>query len=608
MNYGIEQLKKLEAFSDIDRHVASYLASAGCSDSPLFFLIVMLLSRCIERGDVCLSLDRIAGRNLSWLSAEDPDSAKLYSEILVPGVEEIAACIKKSGAAGIPGERLPLLLDGNRLYFHRYMTYEDELASMVAAMCTDNADLPEDNKLNMLFSGYFPHFPGVPDMQAASAAVSLKKRLSVISGGPGTGKTSAVVKIIELITEARRLSGLETKIALTAPTGKAAAKLALSANTLHPSPGMARLESFTIHRLLGYSWNYGFRHNRENPVDFDVVVADECSMADLQLMHSFFSALKPGSRLILLGDRDQLASVEGGAVFGDICGSGSTAYSHGMAKWCSMLTGYQYESVKAKSAAIGDSLTFLTRNWRFGAESGIGKLASAVKSGSEDDVMRILSSGGFSDLEFLPSPDTAALSKIIEQAAQRYITANSSPYRSVSEFTGSFCILTATRKGNSGMEKMNRTAERVLAAMGVIDPSVPFYEGRPVMVTGNDYPLQLFNGDIGVVDRSESGDAAVFTSSDGTVRSIRCSRLPVHETAFAMTVHKSQGSEFDEVLVVLPDAWSPVMSRELLYTAVTRGRKKVTVAGNESVIRKMVNTRLERMSGLKQKLHDTTME
>ena len=442
----------------------------------------------------------------------------------------------------------------------------------------------------------------------ALTRLSLRKRLSVISGGPGTGKTSTVVKILSLITDARRLAGLETKVALTAPTGKAAAKLALSANAWYAGQSMPNAESFTIHRLLGYSWNSGFRHNRDNPVDYDVVVADECSMADLQLMHSFLSALKPGSRLILLGDRDQLASVEGGAVFGDICGGGTTGYSSGMAAWCSMITGVKFVAARGKGAAIRDSLTFLTRNWRFGAESGIGILAAAVNSGSCDEVMRILLSGEFTDLEFIPSSENAVVSRVIEQAADRYITSQDSPFMSVSGFTGSFCILTATRKGNAGMEKMNRTAERVLERKEVIDPSAAFYEGRPVMVTGNDYSLQLFNGDIGIVDRSASGEVAVFTASDGTTRSIRCSRLPVHETAFAMTVHKSQGSEFDEVLVVLPDVWSPVMSRELLYTAVTRGRKKVTVAGSESVIRKMVNTGLERMSGLKQKVHGEVVE
>jgi len=603
VNYGIEQLKKLQAFSDIDRHTASYLASIDGYDSPLFFLVVMLLSRCIEKGDVCLSLERIAGRNLSWLSVEDPDNAKLYEDLTIPGVEQLVSCIKKSSAAGDEGDRLPVILAGNRLYFHRYMVCEDELAAMVSSMCADTDDLPAEDKLAPLFSKYFAAADRGPDMQAASAAVSLRKRFSVISGGPGTGKTSTVVKILALITESRRLSGLDTKVALTAPTGKAAAKLALSANAWQADAGMPPAESFTIHRLLGYSWNSGFRHNRDNPVDYDVVVADECSMADLQLMHSFLSALKPGSRLILLGDRDQLASVEGGAVFGDICGGGTTGYSSGMAAWCSMLTGVPFTAGKVKGPAIRDSLTFLTRNWRFGEESGIGLLAAAVNSGSGDEVMRILLSGEFSDLEFIPSPEYSVVSRVIERAADRYITSHDSPFRSVSGFTGSFCILTATRKGNAGMEKMNHTAERVLAQKEVIDPSVTFYEGRPVMVTGNDYPLRLFNGDIGIVDSSPSGEVAVFTASDGTARSISCSRLPVHETAFAMTVHKSQGSEFDEVLLVLPDVWSPVMSRELLYTAVTRGRKKVTIAGDEAVIRKMAGTGLERMSGLKQKVH-----
>ncbi len=607
MDYGIEQLEKLEAFSDIDRHIARYLSSVDRYDSPLFFLVVMLLSRSMEKGNVCLYPERVAGRSLSWLAADDPDNAAAYNDIILPDADKIVSCVKKSAAAGSEGDRLPLILAGNRLYFHRFMVCEDELASMVGQMCSDMDDLPAHDRLAALFRKYFPPAPGEPDMQAAAAAVSLRRSLSVISGGPGTGKTSTVVKIISLVTEARRLSGFETKVALTAPTGKAAAKLAASARAGLDELLNMNAESFTIHRLLGYSWNYGFRHNRDNPVDFDVVVADECSMADLQLMHSFLSALKPGSRLRRLGDRDQLASVEGGAVFGDICGSGAAGYSSEMAEWCSMLTGYGFPAVQGGAPALRDSLTFLTRNWRFGERSGIGRLASAVNSGNSDEVMRVLLSGEFADLEFIPSAAVSVVSSVIEGAAGRYMNFNDPPHLSVAAFTGSFCILTATRKGSSGMERMNRAAERVLALKGVIDPSVPFYEGRPVMVTGNDYPLQLFNGDIGIVENSVSGKTAVFRSSGGTVRSINCSRLPVHETAFAMTVHKSQGSEFDEVLLVLPDQWSPVMSRELLYTAVTRGRKKVTVAGSEPVIRKMVSTGLERMSGLKQKIHGQSL-
>ncbi|NLV66415.1 MAG: exodeoxyribonuclease V subunit alpha [Spirochaetes bacterium] len=601
VNYGIEQLEKLEAFSDMDRHVAFYLSSVDGYDSPLFFLMMMLLSRSIEKGNVCLFTERVAGRSLSWLSPEDPDNAGLYDSIMLPGVDEIVSCVKKSSAAGMEGDRLPVLISGKSLYFHRQMVCENELSAMVRSMCRNMDDLQPLDSLLPLFGKYFPRVAGETDMQAVAAAISLRRGLSVISGGPGTGKTSTVVRILSLITEARRLSGFDTRVALTAPTGKAAAKLALSANS--GSDLISQAESFTIHRLLGYGRNSGFRHNRGNPLDFDVVIADECSMADLQLMHSFFSALKPGSRLILLGDRDQLASVEGGAVFGDICGTGAAWYSRDMAAWCAGLTGADLSSAGDKGPAIGDSLTFLSKNWRFGSESGIGRLAAAVNSGDSDGVMEILKSGRFADIEYVSSSGSAVVNAVIKSAAGRYIGAGDIAAQAVASLTGSFCILTATRKGNSGMERMNRAAEALLAQLGVIDPSALFYPGRPVMVTGNDYALQLFNGDIGIVEIEQGVEHAVFRLSDGTSRSIRCNRLPAHETAFAMTVHKSQGSEFDEVLLVLPDKWNPVMCRELLYTAVTRGKKRVTIAGTEDVIRKMTCTGLERMSGLRPKIH-----
>jgi len=600
VNYGIEQLEKLGAFSDMDRHIAFYLASVDGYDSPLFFLMMMLLSRSIERGNVCLFVERVAGKSLSWLAAEDPDNADIYDRIILPGIDEIMSCVKKSSAAGVESDRLPVLISGRSLYFHRQMACENELAAMVRSMCRDMDDIQPVDSLLPLFGKYFP-FSGETDMQAVAAAVSLRRGLSVISGGPGTGKTSTVVKILSLITEVRRLSGLETKVALTAPTGKAAAKLALSANS--GSGSVSRIESFTIHRLLGYGRNSGFRHNRGNPLDFDVVIADECSMADLQLMHSFFSALKPGSRLILLGDRDQLASVEGGAVFGDICGTSAAVYSSDMAAWCAGLTGADLPSAGDNVPVIADSLAFLSKNWRFGTESGIGRLAAAVNSGDSEAVMGILKSGRFADIEYVPSSGSAVVNAVILSAVERYVNAGETGAQAVAPLTRSFCILTATRKGNSGMERMNSAVEAILARRGVIDPSALFYLGRPVMVTENDYALQLFNGDTGIVEMEQGVEHAHFRLSDGTSRSIRCSRLPAHETAFAMTVHKSQGSEFDEVLLVLPDKWNPVMCRELLYTAVTRGKKKVTIAGTEDVIRRMTCTGLERMSGLRPKIH-----
>ncbi len=598
MKHGIEQFNKLAAFSDIDRHMAEYLSTFNSTESPIFYLAVMLLSRSVSSGDVCLGLDRIAGQSLQHLSADDPDNAEIYSEIVLPQLGELTSCINASRACGSDGDRLPLILCGSRLYFNRQLAYENELAAMIKSMCVDAGDLPAEDELVKIIAAYFPSTGSEPDMQGVAAAVSLKRRLSVISGGPGTGKTSTVVKILGVLKEARALHGLETRVALAAPTGKAAARLASAASTA----GEGAVPSFTLHRLLGYSGTSGFRRSAESPLDYDVVVADECSMADLPLMHSFISALKTGSRLILLGDKDQLASVEGGAVFGDICATQAGGYSSSMAQWCSKITGVQVAAQKDEPG-IWDSITFLSKSWRFGETSGIGSLAAAVRRGDEDEVISILSSGNYPDLCWIRDVGSSPIASVINSAASQHVAAGMTGHEAVRPFINRFCILTATRRGQYGMEKMNLLAERVLSSSGIIDPSAPFYEGRPVMVTGNDYNLRLFNGDIGVVSHERGGASVLFSREGEEERAVSCSRLPVHETAFAMTIHKSQGSEFGHVLVVLPQQWNRIMTRELLYTALTRGRNMVTIAGDEEVIRKTVVTGLERMSGLREKLH-----
>jgi len=604
----IEELKRLGAFGDIERHLASYISSFEGGGSPLFFLMVMLLGRCVEAGDVCLSIERFAGKDLSWLSPSDPDNSHIYRDILLPSAEEIISCISKSAAAGKDGERLPLVLSGNRLYFHRYLTFEEETAGLVTSMCEETDDLPDVEVLMPLFRESFPVSGDGPDMQAWAAALSLRRRLSVISGGPGTGKTSTAVRILKIIKEARSMQGLDTAVALTAPTGKAAARLAAAASSFSGPDGRAAGEappSFTMHRLLGYSPVAGFRHGRENPLEYDVIVADECSMADLPLMHRLLSSVKKGARLILLGDRDQLASVEGGAVFGDICGAGRAIYSSGIAGFCSRLTGSAAPAEGDGLPAAGDSITILTRNWRFGHESGIGLLASAVRRGDADEAVEILASGAYSDLSWQPAAHRDYLGECIDLAADKYAGSGITGYSAVRGIVSRFCILTALRRGPAGMEGMNSLAENRLAASGYINPDSRYYDGRPVMVTGNDYAIRLFNGDIGIVSGYGADAAALFNTQDGEERRVPCGRLPFHETAYAMTIHKSQGSEFDDVLIVLPGEWNRVMTRELLYTAVTRGRKRVTVAGSEEVIRMTVGSVTERMSGLRDKLHST---
>jgi exodeoxyribonuclease V alpha subunit len=327
-------------------------------------------------------------------------------------------------------------------------------------------------------------------------------------------------------------------------------------------------------------------------------------MVDLPLMAKLVRALAPEARLILLGDKDQLASVESGAVLGDLCADGRAAlFSSGHLERYKKLTGEKDEGISAadKTPPIADCIVELTRSYRFGSASGIGALAAAVNHADTDEALKILSSGSFSDLAWQAAtgpPD-------IEQTVlQRYGGLSRSPdARSALDELGRFRILCAMREGHRGVAGINDAVEAVLEGPHRIRRGGRWYHGRPVMVTRNDYAIRVFNGDTGIVFRGADGALkACFAGPEAALRSFVPARLPEHETAYALTVHKSQGSEFDEVLVLLPDKPSPVLTRELIYTAITRARSRVVLWAGEEVFKAAVARCIERTSGLRDAL------
>jgi exodeoxyribonuclease V alpha subunit len=460
------------------------------------------------------------------------------------------------------------------------------------------------------FSLLFPKVPDI-DWQSVAAYSALSGGIIVISGGPGTGKTSTVVKILALLAESKIKNGEGIAISLSAPTGKAAARLREAVNaavhSLPVSPETISLipaETFTIHRLLGPVKNsHKFRHNKENPLPYDVVVVDECSMVDIALMLRLVQALKPGAQLILLGDKHQLSSVEGGIVFSDICGSTEGIYSR---DFIDLGKKFFNIDIPASGSAAGisrmnDALIVLNRNYRFGSKSGIGMLSEFIKKGDFSGAMEILEDTDYADVKFIDTPSLNELGDIYREAVQAGIKDQDvSTTEKIFSLINNLTILTAINNGKFGAEGMNLMAEEILYRLSIIDPVEKFYDGRPVMILRNDYPLSLFNGDMGVV--SNMGSEVLFKEGSGEFRAIHPARLPEHETAYAMTIHKSQGSEFNNVLVVLPDKWNRAMTRELLYTAVTRAKEGVMIAAGRDIIKEMILTPIKRMSGLKDKL------
>ena len=537
-------------FSLLDRHFAEFLAGrSGLSGEAKerFFELAARVSLALEAGHSCLPLTAAEEELL--------DGNPLVSD----------------------GGRTPLVLHNGRLYLHRYYHYETRLAGQIKAMAGMTLD---PGKGEFLVDGCFAGDPAAVDWQKEAAKTALKKTLTIICGGPGTGKTTTVVKILAILLQAAE-DGRLPDIALAAPTGKAAMRLSESVGgsikRLDLPERIAKAlpsAAATLHRLLGVRRNSPqFRHNHENPLSFDIVVVDEASMVDLALMSKLVDALKPGSRLLLLGDKDQLASVESGAVLGDLIRS------------------------------LPDNTVTLQKTYRF--DQNIKNLAAAINAADGDSAWGLLEDPGAENISLLGGD---SLDTLIEPYA-RFMTRVNRPrngdLRELFALFNSFRVLCAVHYGSRGVDDLNRRIELALARRGFFSRSEPWYPGRPVLVTRNDYGLELFNGDIGIClkdpdpDSEGGGDLKVwFERPDGGLKSYSPHCLPQCETVFAMTIHKSQGSEFDEVVVVLPEEDNKILSRELLYTAVTRAKRAVRLVAEKEVLQLAVSRNTLRYSGL----------
>ncbi|UEP22437.1 AAA family ATPase [Burkholderia ambifaria] len=690
-------------------------------------------SRATAGGHVCVSLGALAQRY------EEP-------------VDDVRAALAASGVVAFGtlarGDERPLIVDRlDHLYLSRYFDYERRLADALVAQASVAApgDALSPERLRDSLARYFGPATGEVDWQRVAAIVALTGRVTIVSGGPGTGKTTTVVGVLACLLDAH--PGL--RIALAAPTGKAAQRMqeALHARAGDLPPELAaRLPdtSYTLHRLLGGGGAAGFRHHRDNPLPYDLIVVDEASMIDVALAAHLLDALAPGARLVLLGDKDQLAAVEAGAVFAElsarptftaaartrIAGAlgideaafvaalpvpdseaavaaptqasapapapasapvstsaarkpparrnvdtrqaslfdddpqdeamsvadvvppaaslppeapGLTDISSASADpawieaddlaWLDAIELAPFDPTDAANAAnaslgstvatqadahaaaspapLADCVVWLERNYRFGLDSPIGRLSLAIRRGDVQAALDALPTDDAAAASFHDDAGDTLAASTVERLARRFgayldalRTALSEPVPDplpLFDALNRFRILCATRTGSRGAEHVNalvathvRHAARVPLAVGA-----HWFTGRPIMVTRNDYALGLFNGDIGIALPDAHGVLRVwFRRADGTARAVSPAALPPHETAFALTVHKSQGSEFDEAALVLPASFGRVLTRELVYTAVTRARTRVQVIGPRRVLAQAVATRTQRDSGL----------
>ncbi|KUZ14386.1 exodeoxyribonuclease V subunit alpha [Burkholderia diffusa] len=702
---------------DLSRRAGAPAAAARWAARAAF-----ATSRATAGGHVCVSLGALAQRY------EEP-------------VDDVRAALAAAGVVAFGtlarGDERPLIVDRHdHLYLSRYFDYERRLADALVAQAGVAApgDVLSPDRLRDSLARYFGPATGEVDWQRVAAIVALTGRVTIVSGGPGTGKTTTVVGVLACLLDAH--PGL--RIALAAPTGKAAQRMqeALHARAGDLPPELAaRLPdtSYTLHRLLGGGGAAGFRHHRDNPLPYDLIVVDEASMIDVALAAHLLDALAPGARLVLLGDKDQLAAVEAGAVFAelsarptftaaartriaDALGIDETVFVAALpvpdgeatgavagaaqaparapasaplsasaarkpsarrnvdtrqaslfddgpsAEVVSPTASSSPEPVDLDSASaatdpawieadelawldavelapldpsdpaiapidpsradeiaaaspapapLADCVVWLERNYRFGLDSPIGRLSLAIRRGDVQATLDALPADDAAAASFYDDAGETLAASTVERLARRFEAYLDALRAALSEpvpdplplfdALNRFRILCATRTGSRGAEHVNalvathvRHAARVPLAVGA-----HWFTGRPIMVTRNDYALGLFNGDIGIALPDAHGVLRVwFRRADGTARAVSPAALPPHETAFALTVHKSQGSEFDEAALVLPASFGRVLTRELVYTAVTRARTRVQVIGPRRVLAQAVATRTQRDSGL----------
>ena len=555
---------------------------------------------------------RAVGDGHAFLPLDDGPPAVPGEEAFC-SADEFSTALRDSALIGHPGQSRPLIVDGSRLYLHRYWAYEHRLARGLAGLLGGGVAGVDPAPL-LPGRGLFDHAwvaEGETNWQAVAAAVALRHRLTIISGGPGTGKTYTVLRLIRLLLDnAQRAGDPDPLVRLAAPTGKAAARMLESMRAgLAQMPDGEELRqrlpesAATLHRLLGLRRHTTLpRHHRDNPLTADMVIVDEASMVDLPMMAKLVDALPPEGRLVLLGDRYQLASVESGSVLAELCdAAGTNTFSRDQHAALLPLLDADAPPPGAASCELSDHVVTLQTSHRFSPASPIGRFAAAVNAGDADAAIATATAGhpGL-HLHAYSAGDVDAL---VGELAERYgPLLDASTAEKALEVMESFRLLTATRVGPTGSEAINDRVRQELAARHGFDPGRRWFHGRPVIVLHNDYRTGLFNGDTGVCLRSGDGQLRVWFRVEDGLRALLPQAVPEHESVFAMTVHKSQGSEFEHVRLLLPEVDGPVLSRELVYTGITRARRELTVFAPEPVLRAAVSRRIRRASGLAERL------
>lgn len=634
----LQKLKEQGILSQGDYYFAKLIADKQCHmdyAEPIKNLAILLAALCSWRytqGNTCSQLDRYLENNLfglAYRTTEEDYLAEIHEKIGYLPVEDWqnALCGHMAFTQDPVNQIAPMAFQFGALYFYRAWQDEYRIAQYIKNTLKKYRTLAFSyDEIHQKLEKYFPEKQEKTDWQKVAVATAIKSPFSIITGGPGTGKTTTVTRLLLVLQE---LFDCKLHIKLVAPTGKAASRLEesiknalgfmqekmnLSNSLFNAIPQKAS----TLHSLLGVNaFNDYTRYNSHNPLQLDVLVVDETSMIDLPMMAKLINALKPETRLILLGDQAQLASVEAGAVLGELAQFVTQPYSHEQATYLQATTSYEVEAADC-SNPIRDCLCHLTESRRFDKDSGIGKLAEFIQKGKADDSLELFDHYP-QELHFNALNDESdAVNQVVKSAVENYrtflkmlddlrkqkIDPNAKNEQGISyaeaiqaQFN-SVRFLTALRNSDLGVENLNKEIALALRAEKLLwfRNEQDWYIGKPIMITENDHNVSLYNGDIGLC----LANGKVWFGN----REVLTSRIPAHEPAFMMTIHKSQGSEFKHTVMVLPTEVNPVLSRELVFTGVTRAKKQLTVFADEKIWKTAIRQTVKRQSGLGKLLED----
>ncbi|WP_299978076.1 AAA family ATPase [Desulfobacula sp.] len=549
--FNLDNLFEQHFFSNLDYFFARSMAKAFDEKEPIVLVSCALVSKALFEGHICLDLKGMSGIVRSVSEIRD-------DRIKFPDLDTWIKALQNSLMIS-DNIQTPLVLDSDhKLYFSKHYDFQNRLTKHIAQRVSLKPLEMDEAAIDEMLEAYFTKIDNHVMRQKNGVRNALFNHFTIISGGPGTGKTYITIVIKKMFIAYATKHGLpEPKIICVAPTGKAASKMETGS---------------TIHSILKPLNNsIGFYYNKNNPLQIDVIIIDEASMIDVLLFTRLLEAVPMEAKVIILGDKQQLSSIQAGSVFSDIC------------------------SVKG----LSPNIFLLEYNFRSKGKTGIENLSKAITGNDAQGLEELLTSGRYPDVVFeslkANVPVASAVNKYILEGYKPFVT--SGTVEAALNELDDFKILCAHNSGEYGTLQVNHVCENILRSNNNFDIQEKLFK-KIIMVNTNDYKKGLFNGDTGIAFEKNGKVNVFFKTLDNTVKQYRASDLPGHDAAFAITIHKSQGSEFKTVLIIVPDKLSPVITRQLLYTGVTRAKTKIIIIGNIDIIKKAINLSVKRNSGL----------